>query len=128
MLIAQQKKNEAAWASLYDDLSPDANTDLQAALNQVKQERQQLFNSLATQRNDVTDAELSRLNEFYGPLNPDKINPLGGAIALGHPLGATGAIRAATVVHGLRRRQQRYGMVTMCVGMGQGAAGIFERV
>ena len=61
-------------------------------------------------------------------LNPDKINPLGGAIALGHPLGATGAIRAATVVHGLRRRQQRYGMVTMCVGMGQGAAGIIERV
>ena len=74
MLIAQQKKNEAAWASLYDDLSPDANTDLQAALNQVKQERQQLFNSLATQRNDVTDAELSRLSEFYGPLNPDNIN------------------------------------------------------
>jgi len=61
-------------------------------------------------------------------LDPAKVNPLGGAIALGHPLGATGAIRAATVIHGLRRRQQRYGMVTMCVGMGQGAAGIFERV
>jgi hypothetical protein len=74
MLIAQQQKNNAAWASLYDDLSPDANTDLQAALNQVKQERQQLFNSLATQRTDVTDAELSRLSEFYGPLNPDNIN------------------------------------------------------
>lgn len=61
-------------------------------------------------------------------LNPDVLNPLGGAIALGHPLGATGAIRAATVVHGLIRRQQRYGMLTMCVGTGQGAAGIFERV
>ena len=61
-------------------------------------------------------------------LDPARVNPLGGAIALGHPLGATGAMRAATVVHGLRRRQQRYGMVTMCVGMGQGAAGILERV
>lgn len=61
-------------------------------------------------------------------LDPAKVNPLGGAIALGHPLGATGAIRAATVVHGLRRRRQRYGMVTMCVGTGMGAAGILERV
>ena len=61
-------------------------------------------------------------------LDPAKVNPMGGAIALGHPLGATGAIRSATVVHALRRKQLRYGMVTMCVGMGQGAAGIFERV
>ena len=61
-------------------------------------------------------------------LDPAKVNPMGGAIALGHPLGATGAIRAATVIHALRRNKQRYGMVTMCVGMGQGAAGIFERV
>ncbi len=61
-------------------------------------------------------------------LNPDVVNPLGGAIALGHPLGATGAIRAATVVHALRRRQLKYGMVTMCVGTGMGAAGIFERI
>ncbi len=61
-------------------------------------------------------------------LDPAKVNPMGGAIALGHPLGATGAIRAATVVHALRRNQLKYGMVTMCVGMGQGAAGIFERV
>jgi acetyl-CoA acyltransferase len=61
-------------------------------------------------------------------LDPGKINPMGGAIALGHPLGATGAIRAATVVHALRRNNLKYGMVTMCVGMGQGAAGIFERV
>jgi acetyl-CoA acyltransferase len=61
-------------------------------------------------------------------LDESKINPLGGAIALGHPLGATGAIRAATVVQGLRRRNQKYGMVTMCVGTGMGAAGIIERV
>ena len=61
-------------------------------------------------------------------LDTAKVNPMGGAIALGHPLGATGAIRSATVVHALRRKQLKYGMVTMCVGMGQGAAGIFERV
>ena len=61
-------------------------------------------------------------------LDPSRINPLGGAIALGHPLGATGAIRTATIVHGLRRTGQRYGMVTMCVGTGMGAAGLFEAV
>jgi acetyl-CoA acyltransferase len=61
-------------------------------------------------------------------LNAAKVNPMGGAIALGHPLGATGAIRAATVIHALHRHQLKYGMVTMCIGMGQGAAGIFERV
>jgi acetyl-CoA acyltransferase len=61
-------------------------------------------------------------------LDPARVNPMGGAIALGHPLGATGAIRSATVIHALHRRQLKYGMVTMCVGMGQGAAGIFERV
>jgi len=59
-------------------------------------------------------------------LDPAKVNPLGGAIALGHPLGATGAIRTATITHGLRRRKQKYGMVSMCVGTGMGAAGIFE--
>jgi acetyl-CoA acyltransferase len=59
-------------------------------------------------------------------LDPARVNPLGGAIALGHPLGATGAVRTATIVHGLRRRQQKYGMVTMCIGTGMGAAGIFE--
>lgn len=59
-------------------------------------------------------------------LDPSKVNPLGGAIALGHPLGATGAVRTATIVHGLRRHQQKYGMVTMCIGTGMGAAGIFE--
>ena len=61
-------------------------------------------------------------------LDPNKVNPLGGAIALGHPLGATGAIRAATAIHALQRKALKYSMVTMCVGMGQGAAGIFERV
>ncbi|URL56933.1 acetyl-CoA C-acyltransferase [Luteibacter flocculans] len=59
-------------------------------------------------------------------LDPAKVNPLGGAIALGHPLGATGAVRAATLIHGLRRRKQKYGMVTMCIGTGMGAAGVFE--
>ena len=59
-------------------------------------------------------------------LDPAKVNPLGGAIALGHPLGATGAIRTATITHGLRRRKGKYGMVSMCVGTGMGAAGIFE--
>ncbi|MCP1575600.1 acetyl-CoA acyltransferase [Herbaspirillum rubrisubalbicans] len=61
-------------------------------------------------------------------LDPSKVNPMGGAIALGHPLGATGAIRAATTIHALRRKNLKYGMVTMCVGTGMGAAGIFERV
>lgn len=86
----------------------------------------------------VQDMDWIELNEAFAAqslavinelgLDPARVNPLGGAIALGHPLGATGAIRAATVVHGLRRRQGRYGMVTMCVGTGMGAAGIFERV
>jgi acetyl-CoA acyltransferase len=86
----------------------------------------------------LTDIGWIELNEAFAAqalavidtvgLNREIVNPLGGAIALGHPLGATGAIRAATVIHGLRRRNLRYGMVTMCVGTGQGAAGIFERV
>ncbi len=88
----------------------------------------------------ISAADLDRieLNEAFaaqalavlGELDLDraKVNPTGGAIALGHPLGATGAIRAATIVHALRRHGLRYGMVTMCVGTGQGAAGIFERV
>ena len=61
-------------------------------------------------------------------LDPAKVNPLGGAIALGHPLGATGAVRTATITHGLRRRGLKYGVVTMCVGTGMGAAGVFECV
>jgi acetyl-CoA acyltransferase len=59
-------------------------------------------------------------------LDTDRVNPLGSAIALGHPLGATGAIRTATLLHGLRRRGGKYGMVTMCIGTGMGAAGVFE--
>lgn len=59
-------------------------------------------------------------------LDRERVNPLGGAIALGHPLGATGAIRTATLLHGLQRTKGRYGMVTMCIGTGMGAAAIFE--
>jgi acetyl-CoA acyltransferase len=86
----------------------------------------------------LEDMDWIELNEAFaaqslaviGELGLDraKVNPMGGAIALGHPLGATGAIRSATVVHGLRRRGLKYGMVTMCVGTGMGAAGIFERL
>ncbi|MGR6805375.1 acetyl-CoA C-acyltransferase [Sphaerotilus natans] len=86
----------------------------------------------------LSDIDWIELNEAFAAqalavidtvgLDPAKVNPMGGAIALGHPLGATGAIRAATVVHALRRRQMKYGMLTMCVGTGQGAAGLFERV
>ncbi len=59
-------------------------------------------------------------------LNPEIVNPLGGAIALGHPLGATGSIRTATLLSSLNRTNTRYGMVTMCIGSGMGAAGVFE--
>ena len=59
-------------------------------------------------------------------LDPSKVNPQGGAIALGHPLGATGAVRTATLVHGMKRAGSKYGMVTMCIGTGMGAAGLFE--
>ncbi len=86
----------------------------------------------------LSDMDWIELNEAFAAqslavinsvgLDPAKVNPMGGAIALGHPLGATGAIRSATVVHALRRHNLKYGMVTMCVGTGQGAAGIFERV
>ena len=67
---------------------------------------------------------LAVINELE--LDPQRVNPQGGAIALGHPLGATGAIRATDLVHGLRRQQMKYGMVTMCVGTGMGAAAVFE--
>lgn len=95
---------------------------------------------LACQRAGITQDQLDwiELNEAFAAqslavlkdlqLDPSRVNPLGGAIALGHPLGATGAIRAATVLHGLRRRNLKYGMVTMCVGTGMGAAGVFERM
>jgi acetyl-CoA acyltransferase len=69
---------------------------------------------------------LAVINELG--LDRARVNPMGGAIALGHPLGATGAIRSATLLHGLRRRGLKYGMVTMCVGTGMGAAGVFERI
>jgi acetyl-CoA acyltransferase len=61
-------------------------------------------------------------------LDPERVNPNGGAIALGHPLGCTGAKLTASLLRELARRDGRYGMVTMCVGGGMGAAGIFERV
>lgn len=67
---------------------------------------------------------LTVINELG--LDRSKVNPLGGAIALGHPLGATGAIRVATLMHGMQRRKHKYGMVTMCIGSGMGAAGVFE--
>ena len=57
-----------------------------------------------------------------------RVNAWGGAIALGHPLGATGAIRAATLMSAMQRGQARYGMISMCIGTGMGAAGVFERV
>ncbi len=87
---------------------------------------------------NLQDIEWIELNEAFAAqalavmrdsgLDPSKVNPLGGAIALGHPLGATGAIRTATIVHGLKRTQKKYGMVTMCIGTGMGFAGIIERV
>ncbi|NTV11654.1 MAG: acetyl-CoA C-acyltransferase [Zoogloea sp.] len=86
----------------------------------------------------LQDVDWIELNEAFAAqslavmrelsLDPARVNPLGGAIALGHPLGATGAIRTATVVHGLRRSGGKYGMVTMCIGTGMGAAGLFEAV
>jgi len=87
---------------------------------------------------DRDDIGWNELNEAFAAqslavirdlgLDAARVNPMGGAIALGHPLGATGAIRSATVVHALRRRSLKYGMVTMCVGTGMGAAGILERM
>ncbi len=64
------------------------------------------------------------INELH--LDSSKVNPLGGAIALGHPLGATGSIRTTTLLHNMQRNKQRYGMVTMCIGTGMGACAIFE--
>ena len=77
---------------------------------------------------ELNEAFAAQSLAVIGDLGLDraKVNPLGGAIALGHPLGATGAIRTATLLHGMRRRGQKYGMVTMCIGTGMGAAGVFE--
>jgi acetyl-CoA acyltransferase len=82
--------------------------------------------------------DLIELNEAFAaqvlaclkalPIDPDRLNVNGGAIALGHPLGCTGAKLTTTLVHEMKRRKARYGMVTMCVGGGMGAAGIFERI
>lgn len=84
----------------------------------------------------LNDIDLIELNEAFASqslavmrtldLNPDLVNVNGGAIALGHPLGCTGAKLSVQIFNELQRRQQKYGMVTMCVGTGQGAAGIFE--
>ena len=86
----------------------------------------------------LDDIDLVELNEAFAaqilaclrelPIDPEKLNVNGGAIALGHPLGCTGAKLTTTLLYELRRRNGRYGMVTMCVGGGMGAAGIFERI
>jgi acetyl-CoA acyltransferase len=85
----------------------------------------------------LEDIDLIELNEAFAaqvlvclqqlPIDPDRLNVNGGAIALGHPLGCTGAKLTTSLLYEMRRRQARYGMVTMCVGGGMGAAGIFER-
>ena len=86
----------------------------------------------------LDDIDLVELNEAFAAqvlaclrhldIAPDRLNVNGGAIALGHPLGCTGAKLTATIVHEMRRRKSRYGLVTMCVGGGMGAAGVFERM
>ncbi len=86
----------------------------------------------------LSDIDVIELNEAFaaqalavikeGGLDPARVNPNGGAIALGHPLGCTGAKLTATIIRELKRRNGRYGMVTMCVGGGMGAAGIFENL
>ena len=86
----------------------------------------------------LSDIDVIELNEAFaaqslsvikeGALDPQRVNPNGGAIALGHPLGCTGAKLTATIIRELKRRKARYGLVTMCVGGGMGAAGIFENI
>jgi acetyl-CoA acyltransferase len=83
-----------------------------------------------------SDIDLFELNEAFASqslaviretgINPDIVNVNGGAIALGHPLGCTGAKLSVQIINELRRRNQKYGVVTMCVGTGQGAAGVIE--
>jgi acetyl-CoA acyltransferase len=82
--------------------------------------------------------DLVELNEAFAaqvlaclrelPIDPEKLNVNGGAVALGHPLGCTGAKLTATLLYEMKRRGGRYGLVTMCVGGGMGAAGVFERL
>jgi len=84
----------------------------------------------------VEDIDVFELNEAFASqalycmkklnIPREKVNPLGGAIALGHPLGCTGARQIGTLLHNLRRTRQRYGVVTMCIGTGMGASGVFE--
>jgi acetyl-CoA acyltransferase len=86
----------------------------------------------------LDDIDLIELNEAFAaqvlaclrelPIDPDRLNVNGGAIALGHPLGCTGAKLTTTILHEMRRRRSRYALVAMCVGGGMGAAGIFERL
>jgi acetyl-CoA acyltransferase len=86
----------------------------------------------------LDDIDLVELNEAFAsqvlaclkelPIDPERLNVNGGAIALGHPLGCTGAKLTTSLVYELRRRKGRYGLVSMCVGGGMGAAGIFERI
>lgn len=86
----------------------------------------------------LSDIERFELNEAFASqslavvrsldINPEIVNPTGGAIALGHPLGATGAKLTATLLHGMKRDKQKYGIVTMCIGNGMGAAGVFENL
>src|SRR6186997_2230789 len=86
----------------------------------------------------VTDIDLVELNEAFAAqalpvmreleLDPEKVNVNGGAIAIGHPLGASGARLVATLAHEMRRRNARYGLATMCIGVGQGIAAVFESV
>ena len=86
----------------------------------------------------LSEIDLIELNEAFAAqslavikeagLDPDRVNPNGGAIALGHPLGCTGAKLTATIIRELKRRNARYGLVTMCVGGGMGAAGVFENI
>ena len=84
----------------------------------------------------AADLDVIELNEAFAAqaiecmrqleLDPAKVNPNGGAIALGHPLGATGARMIATLVHELRRRNGKHGLATLCVGVGQGVATLIE--
>ncbi len=84
----------------------------------------------------LKDIDMIELNEAFAAqglavmrdleLDPSKVNPSGGAIAMGHPLGATGAVLTTKLLHGLKRTGKRYGLVTMCIGAGMGAAGVFE--
>ena len=86
----------------------------------------------------LSDIDVIELNEAFAAqslavikeagLDPDRVNPNGGAVALGHPLGCTGAKLTATIIRELKRRNAKYGLVTMCVGGGMGAAGIFENL